>query len=88
MANKIVSHFLYNGDMLFYDVDVYDVDEFYFENKCFAWADEVACSAFAISELVRNVEFEFRTYRHQLYAFCPAFDYIAEWEFDWFATFN
>jgi hypothetical protein len=37
----------------------YDFEEFNFEDEGFARADKFACTLFAISELVRDVEDEF-----------------------------
>ena len=71
------------GGLLFYDVEEFD-----FEDECLAWTDEFACTTFAVSELVRDVEDEFRAYRHELEAFCPTCDYAIEREFDWFATLH
>ena len=66
----------------------YDFQQFNFELQNAVRLDIRASSTFSVSQFRRNPEDIFRTNRHQLQTFCPAFDNLVNTKFCRFATIN
>src|SRR4051812_26535196 len=65
----------------------FNPEQFHVEDQSGVGSDQVARAAVAVGKIGRDEQTPLGTHRHQLQAFGPAWDYIAQRESGWLAAF-